>query len=199
MAKRYVMTAKRRAALRKAQLASARKRRGKASKHLKKHRKKYAVAGAAVVGTAAYQAYDRKKNVRLYHTTGKSASKSIRKNGFIGAHIDHYGPEVAGRVYFSTNKKGSTPYGSHTVRVKMSRIKFAKVSQRDILTHYRKGKPLPHFTVHHSDLAGHKIRSAVRVPRGASPKAFIRSRGYDDLYYQYTARVKNAAKKVRKR
>ncbi len=137
---RYVMTARRKAALRKAQLVSARKRRGR-----KLSRRKKAVVGAAVVtagavavGGVAYRSYDKRNNITLYHGTSKAAARSIRKNGFRGASAndEYYASSgTVGRVYFTNNKKLRGEFGEATVKIKMSKKDYSRLSKPDPLAH----------------------------------------------------------------
>jgi hypothetical protein len=168
MARRRV-TAKQRAAS-KRNLIKARARRSRG--------RKVAIAGgvaAAVVGvgTAAYVKHDRKHNINLYHNTKSRAQvRSIKKHGFKGASSDYDHVGTTGRVYFSTKKGSNAAYGKHTVKVKMSRVKYAKVSMGDTgYSHtYRGPKPTKvmfphHVSVHASDLRGHRVRTVPRAPR----------------------------------
>ena len=76
MAKRYKMTPKRRVALRKAQLASARKRRKGFSYKTKRNLKRAAIGGAAI-GIIAAGAHSSVKSVR----NGRANRAAIRANG----------------------------------------------------------------------------------------------------------------------
>ena len=125
MARPYRMTAARRVALRKAQIASARKRKGKgkgarpeARNHAKKMRRRknikraaYAAGAVTIVGTSlAYNGSERA-------TVNRGVRKSVRKKGLTGS------ANKAARI---THGKRVRPLVTHNVRRKKASRKAAR-------------------------------------------------------------------------
>lgn len=133
----YRMTAARRAALKKAQLASARKRkRGMSTK------KKVAIATAAVVGVAAGgYALDRKYNtMTIYHRTYHHRARKIAAEGFkANKHRARaYRNMVDGvlhekdRAFFSTSRRGANGYGKALLTARVRKRTFYKYATKDV-------------------------------------------------------------------
>lgn len=185
---RYRMTPKRKAALRKAQLASARKRRRGGSKstvrrrtpgpvrsHLQRNKRKYKTA--AVIGgataAAAYGAH-RYNNVYLYHNTDKRNVSGIKKNGLRGvvpgsySHV-HFG-EPIGHVFVTKDRNTTKMFGNRVVLVKMKRKEFNKVGVRDHNIRHKNNA----YSIHEKHLVGKKVRV-----RRAGP---LQSYGYKKLF-----------------
>ena len=132
MARSYVMTPRRRTALRKAQLASARKRRGKGlqihtaaavangrNRQLKRRknlkRAAVVVAGGAAVGTAAYQIHYHRNYVTGYHRTSyDNANRIVKTQQWASkTHKRANGQGVEGSatgIWFSKHRFGPGPY-----------------------------------------------------------------------------------------
>ena len=175
---RYVMTARRKAALRKAQLVSARKRRGR-----KLSRRKKAVVGAAVVtagavavGGVAYRSYDKRNNITLYHGTSKAAARSIRKNGFRGASSsdEYYASNgTVGRVYFTNDKKMRGEFGEATVKIKMPKKVYEKLYKPDPLSHL--GGYSSFVTLGAEDIRRYKPRKSRQTSVGYQIRAGIKT------------------------
>lgn len=117
MPKRHVMTAKRRMALRKAQLASARKRRRKGLKNTSPQTKK--IVKYAAVGLAGYSAY-RAAYVPVYHNTSINAAQGIINNGFKGS-----------TVYVSVGRNRTKQWGPAIIKGRISRRQLYKVAHID--------------------------------------------------------------------
>jgi hypothetical protein len=173
VARRHTMTPARRAALRKAQLASARKRKGRgrsvayrasyaktrAVGHVRRNRKRY-VAGVAVIGASAagYSAYDHTVNVRLYHNTANANLRHIKAQGLHGVKVGSYSHrnfrEPVGQVFVSKGLNTSKHFGPGTVRIKMNRKEFNKHATKDRHMQTRQA-----FKIHESHLYGKKVRT----------------------------------------
>lgn len=135
----YRMTPARRAALRKAQIASARKRRGRTSQvksHIQRNKKRYVVAGGvavAVGGIAVGQDYTR--NVRVYHNTSYKNAHSIKTNGLTGVKRGSYSHvvfgETPGQVFVTKGRNTAKMFGDTVVKVKMNRREFNRHAIRD--------------------------------------------------------------------
>ena len=131
------MTPARRAALRKAQVASARKRSraARTSAHIKRHKRKYAVGTVAVVA-GGYVAQDNVRNVRLYHNTDSRYVSSIKQNGLRGvqkgsfSHVNF--AETPGAVFVTKGRNTAKMFGDTVVKVKMNRREFNKHAERDL-------------------------------------------------------------------
>ena len=133
-------TAAQRAALRKAQLASARKRR---KKHKMSGKKKAAIAGAvaalALTGASAYM-LDRKHNTMVvYHSTYHARARKIVAEGFKPKHrarayrnmVNGHLHE-AGRLFVGVTRKSSTPYGPALLTARVRKSKFKKLATQDV-------------------------------------------------------------------
>ena len=138
MPRRYRMTPARRAALRKAQLASARARKRGISR-----RTKIAIAGvgvAAVAGTAI--AVDRKRNTMMvYHATTHHKAKKIHKEGYKAnkhrkvAYANHRGSgplHEHGKVFLSTSQKSIKSYGRAVTSSRVRKKKFYRYAKQDV-------------------------------------------------------------------
>lgn len=181
MARRaYRMTPARRRALRKAQIASARKRRKTTTKvksHIKRHKKKY-VAGGAIVAAGATTAYGthRYNNVYLYHNTNIKNASSIKKNGLKGVRPGSFSQlyfnEPIGHVFVSKdyNSRLARGFGNSVVRVKMNRKEFNKYAIRD----KNMKRTSNAFSIHERHLQGRKVKV-----RRAGP---IQSRRYKSMF-----------------
>lgn len=132
MARRYVMTARRRTALRKAQLVSARRRKGRGKQWSKKKRVAVGVGSAAVVAGGATVAY-KATYINLYHNTGHHRARMIAKKGFkaptarstqakYGQLNGTVSTLVQQNTYMTTRKRGvARMYGADTVKVRVRR------------------------------------------------------------------------------
>lgn len=141
MPRRYRMTPARKRALRKAQLASARKRKGLSRKT--KRRIVVGVGTAAVLGTAvgAYS-LDRKRNTMMvYHATTHHKAKKIHKEGYKAtkhrkvAYSNHSGTgplHESGKVFIATNQKSIKGYGRAVVSSRVRKKKFYKYAKQDV-------------------------------------------------------------------
>jgi hypothetical protein len=162
VARIHRMTPARRNALRKAQLASARKRKGsgrtrpsnlhKGKRHITKNQKRalVGVAAVAAVGAAAYGAH-KARYVTVYHGTRHHAARQITKHGFNNGK----GPNARAHDVYLTSKRrtGNTAYGTDVVKVKMRR-KDAKKILHKAPTHPRNAK---WYTADQADLKKAKI------------------------------------------
>jgi hypothetical protein len=141
---RYRMTPGRRNALRKAQLASARKR--KLSARSRKNLKRAAVgAGVVGVGAGLYAADRHYNTVVLYHSTTHARATRIAKNGFQHVRSRHNfdlntGKRLStgGNIYFAVGKNnttkvadGSYKFGYATVQTRVRKKKLMKYSTPD--------------------------------------------------------------------
>lgn len=181
MARRpYRMTPKRRAALRKAQLVSARKRRKGTSTKTRTSRKRV-IKRVAVVGTvgagAAYGVH-RYNNPRLYHNTSHHSARMIKKSGFSGSAKKRAGEgnkyQAADHIYFTNRKRSNAKaYGTDTVRVTMKRKQYKRVVSDG---HYQGGSRYreKYSKVHYGNLKGAKVKR-VRTVKHAQ----IRARSFD--------------------
>jgi hypothetical protein len=127
MARRYGnFTPQRRAALRKAQLASAAKRRGRRRvvRQLSPRTKK--VLKYAAVGAAAYGTY-RAISVPVYHNTSPKSANGIMATGFKGAKRGTTGQAA----YFSIGRNRTKEFGTATVKGRISRRQLHKVAHID--------------------------------------------------------------------
>ncbi|HPE53010.1 MAG TPA: hypothetical protein PK852_02725 [Mesotoga prima] len=193
---RYRMTPKRRAALRKAQLASARKRRRGGSKstirrrtpgpvrsHLQRHKKKYKTA-AVIGGATAAAAYGthRYNNVYLYHNTDKRNVASIKKNGLRGvvpgSYSHKYFDEPIGHVFVAKDRNTTKMFGNRVVLVKMKRKEFKKHAQRDPNITHRKNA----YSIHEKHLVGKKVRVRRAGPLQAYGYRKAFPTGYKESY-----------------
>jgi hypothetical protein len=179
MARRRV-TARQRAAS-KRNLVKARSARSR--------RKRRIVAGGVLavgaVAGGAYVAHDRKHNVRLYHNTDRASVRGIKRSGFRGANSDYASMGTQGRVYFSVGKNHAKAYGSHTVRVKMSKVKYRSVGLADPLAQSMGGYD-KYGTVHTRDLKGHRVRRVARMPRGVGNTAYDLKQRVRTAHYHAT-------------
>lgn len=110
MAKRHVMTAARRAALRKAQLASARKR-GKGGSRKRTARRVATGVGvlAALGGAAAY----RKSDTHFRHKSAMQASRLVAS--YVNAGTKHNGEKMTRRQVVSYARSENKLYKSHKI------------------------------------------------------------------------------------
>lgn len=111
--------------IKKAQIASARKRR-----LTKKGVLKGVAIGAVFAGSAitARKVYNR-NHVYLYHSTSKEAHRNIKKNGFRKGH--DYTGDGGDSVYFST--KHQKNYGDAVIKLRVRKSDFKKHARRDPL------------------------------------------------------------------
>lgn len=135
MARRYVLTPGRRVALRKAQAASARKRKGR--------RKAIAVAGGVAVAGAGIYLADRKVNtVKIYHNTSHSRAKRIMKHGFMDTaaearrrrlKVSHAAgdPDAPGMVYFAVGRNNARFFGPAALSTRVRKKKFHSIAIAD--------------------------------------------------------------------
>ena len=143
MARRYVMTPKRRLALRKAQLASARKRKGTRKAQTARRRKAIVVAGGVAAAGAGVYMLDRKVNtVKIYHNTSHSRAKRILKNGFMDTKaeasrrrvkVSHAAgdPDAPGMVYFAVGYNNARFFGPAALSTRVRKRKFNKIAVAD--------------------------------------------------------------------
>lgn len=113
--------------IKKAQIISARKRRGRTV--LKGVAIAAVVAGGAVT---ARKVYNDRNFITLHHSTSKQNAASIRRSGFRKGHPDH-----GDQIFFST--KNQKEYGGHVIKFKMRKDDFRAYSQRDPLNGRMKG------------------------------------------------------------
>ena len=146
------MTPARRAALRKAQTASARKRRRSPHIVASRRRRRRIVAGAALgtaIAVGAVGAH-RSTSKTLYHSTHKtSAHHIVRSQKFKSHHTE------ADRVYFFTKPKYD--YGHHHVKVRVKKKTLRKISTVDRTENHA-------VYIHKKNLNGHKIRHGRAQP-----------------------------------
>lgn len=162
--------------IRKAQIVSARKRRGtgrrkpinrrtRAVAHVKRHKIAYGAAtGVAAIGAVA--AYDKYGRIPLYHNTSMSAAQGIKLAGFKGTRAGSlsnalYGAPV-GQVYFTAGKNESVMFGDTVVRIKMSKRKFKKIARPDAQMRQLTNRA---YMIHSRNLTRYKGRR-VRVKKG---------------------------------
>ena len=185
----YRMTPARRRALRKAQVASARKRRGRGklnamavakgqSRNAKLiRRKKIAkvAVGAAVVGTVAYQAHYHLNYVTGYHRTSYDKARNIVENqNFVSKTQQRKVEGSANGIWFSKYKRGKfgiyKPLGATNQNfgpgiVKVKRIPRSVIqSHRKVMDGYAgKGSRSvgDWFMVNTKDLKGRKIKRSL--------------------------------------
>lgn len=186
------MTPRRRAALRKAQLASARKRHLRARtnsnsrvrnrrvqavrSHVVRNKRRYIAAGAVLgAGVGAAVAYDHHKNVRLYHNTDKRNVAGIKKHGLHGVKEGSFSHrhfnEKPGMVFVSKGRNKTKMFGNRVVKIKMNRKEFKRHATRD---GNMAGMTSRAYQIHERHLAGKKIR----VRRG-SP---LQNRQYKQMF-----------------
>ena len=191
MARRYVMTPRRRVALRKAQLASARKRKGRGKKQWsKKKRVAVGVGSAAVVAggtTVAYKA----TYTNLYHNTGHHRARMITKHGFktptarstqakYGQLNGPVSSLVQQNTYMTTRKRGvARMYGPDTVKVRVRRSQLKTMGRTG---HYqptkaKKDARITRYSRHErylaiptQNLAGRKVRHVRTTKRNTLRK-----------------------------
>lgn len=189
----YRMTAARRAALKKAQLASARKRKRGMSK-----KKKLAIGAgvAAIVGVAAGgYALDRKYNtMTVYHATSHARARKIAAEGFKdGKHRARAYRNIVdgvlhekGRVFLSITKRSADPYGVGVLSARVRKKKFYKYATQDVHPKTLLGEKYGfksgnsnHYHVNVSDLgkAGIKLKYTRQAQKDA------RRRLYERLLY----------------
>ena len=195
----YRMTPARRRALRKAQVASARKRRGRGklnamavakgqSRNAKLiRRKKIAkvAVGAAVVGTVAYQAHYHLNYVTGYHRTSYDKARNIVENqNFVSkTHQKRVEGSPTG-IWFSRYKRGKfgiyKPLGATNQNfgpgiVKVKRIpRSAVTTHRAVMKAYDGGSGVRDwFMVDTKDLKGRKIKRSLN-PTGKRYRRFKR-------------------------
>jgi len=134
----YRMTSKRRVALRKAQLASARARK-RAGSHISRNRKKYtrvAIAATAtgVTAAASYKVYDH-RNPALYHGTYRHKAKTIaRTRQWKGMPFDHPVDGGAGRMrgfdYATGTGSPKIQYNENVYFFTKDRVRRAKTGKK---------------------------------------------------------------------
>ena len=146
-------TARQRAAsrrnIRKAQLVSARLRKGtgkvkRKSKGLSRRQKITAVAALTVAtGATGVYAVDRARNMKVYHNTSHHRARTIVKNGYApgkegrrpNLHISDgtgkAGSHEAGRVFFAAGRNNARFFGPAATSMKVRKKAFYKVANLD--------------------------------------------------------------------
>jgi hypothetical protein len=164
------MTARRKVALRKAQLASAKKR-----------RRRNAAIGVGVVAAVGYGGY-KASYINLYHNTSHHRARMITKHGFQPlsnrSAVVKYGQgspvlgKIAQNTYMTTRKNGvARMYGPDTVKVRIRRTQLRKVAY---MGHYQPGGQDPssfklyarkerYIAVPTSQLVGRKVKHVRTV------------------------------------
>lgn len=190
------MTPKRRVALRKAQLASARARkRTKAISPKNKRRIAIGVGTAAVLGVAAgAYSIDRKRNTMMvYHATTHHRARQIHKKGYQTKHrkraYGNYsgtGPmHETGRVFVSTRAKSIKQYGPGLTSARVRKKKFYKYAKQDVHPQSLRLRKM-------GIIAGHEYSSHYNLQVKDMKKAGVR------LRYKKQARIV-AGKRIRTR
>ena len=187
MAKVYRFTPARRAALRRAQLISARKRKGsgrarKVASHVQRNKGKYTAIGGAAVAVGAAVTYDQVKNVRLYHNTDARHIPKIKRQGLQGIKPGSYShrnmKEPVGMVFVSKGRNKTKMFGTHQVKIKMNRKEFNKYAKRD----YNMPKSTRPYMIHEGFLEGQKTTIKRNGPIGRASYYRIFPDGTKDSY-----------------
>ena len=138
----YKLTAKRRAALRKAQLASARKRRGrgKARAHISRNRKKYIAGGVAITAVAGLTARHKLSGSKLGGFTTQNVSVIDQVHGtknpaplVRGVQVNRSKNHVDVQIRLPKGMRGVAAYNHKSIDIKSPRKIVTGVKQSDLL------------------------------------------------------------------
>ena len=199
-----IRTAKQKAALRKAQLVSARKRKGKGKKrgvksHLKKHGAKYAAIGVVAAGAASFYAYkSRSKKSKTANKKNKSTSKarvstpkpssrrgaprstSLKAVGYKFGYHANLAAHRASKTAASTPRRRGAPKSTSS-RARGTAMSFS--------SGYASEQGRKQHAVQSRDYARHRIADKARRKRGLG--GYIPSKAKHDRRRSKTARRRN--------
>lgn len=177
----YKMTSRRKAALRKAQIASARKRRG---------RRRAAVAGAvgvgAIVGTGVYR--HKKSGSSLSLVKGKSVNGNPMKRGIRGTTVRGKGVGTTSLIASTRNKKIGIVYSHKSLAFAKSQALGKKTSTRipyrppqKFVRGYTSTSHQPKGVL--KNTGGTPTSKAVKAPLAALPRQYVLGSKVEDQLY----------------